>query len=81
MIIEVEVHEARSHCTLMKNSESNHKNKKQDGKVKAILSIWYFKHKRLTYGRSTKHKSRLCAHERVQQWVFNYWETYAPVVN
>ena len=28
-----------------------------------------------------KHKSIICAHDRMQQWGVKYWETYAPVVN
>ena len=65
---EVEAHQDRSHWTLTKNSEvkNNHKNK--DGKIKTILSIWYFKRKRFSDGILMKHKYRLCAHKRVQQW-------------
>ena len=65
----------------MKNSEVNNKHKNNDGKLKTILSIWYFKRKILSYGILTKHKSRLFAHGVIQQWGVNYWETYAPVVN
>jgi hypothetical protein len=28
-----------------------------------------------------KYKARLCAHDKMQTWGQNYWETYAPVVN
>ena len=28
-----------------------------------------------------KHKSKLCVHVGIQQWVVNYWEFYVPVVN
>ena len=47
IIKDVESHESRSHWTLMKNSKvkNNHKNKY--GEIKTILSIWYFKRKRL----------------------------------
>ena len=65
----------------MKNSEVNNNNKNKYGKLKTILSIWYFKHKIFTYGRSTKQKYRLCLHGIMQQWGVNYWETYVPVVN
>ena len=81
MIKEVEAHEAISHLTLMKNSEVNNKHTNKDGKIKTILSIWYFKHNIFLDGRLTKHKSILCAHGVMQQWGANYWETYAPVAN
>ena len=28
-----------------------------------------------------KHKDRLYVHRWITQWGFNYWESYAPVVN
>ena len=80
-IKEVEAHEAINHWTIMNNIEVNNKHKNKDGKLKTILSIWYFKPKIFSYGRLLKHKSRLCAHGVMQQWVVNYWGTYAPVVN
>ena len=81
MIKEVGLHEARSHCTLMKKSEVNNKHKKKDVKLKTMLYIWYFKRKRFPNRRSMKHKDRLCAHGEIQQWVVKYWETYSPVVS
>ena len=39
---EVEANKARSHWILMKNIEVNNKHKNKDGKIKTILSIWYF---------------------------------------
>ena len=48
-IKEVEAHEAKKHWTLMKNSEVNNKNKNKYGKLKTILSIWYFKQNRPPY--------------------------------
>ena len=62
MIKEVEVYEPRSRWTLTKNSEVNNKHKNKDGKLKTVLSIWYFKHKILPDGRLMGHKARLCAH-------------------
>ena len=56
MIKEVEANEAKNNWTLMKNSEVNNKHKNKDGKLKTILSIWYFKRKRLIEGRLTKQK-------------------------
>ena len=50
-IKEVEAHESRSHWTLMKEREVNNKYKNKDGKLKTILSIWYFKRKRSLDGR------------------------------
>ena len=60
IIKEVESHESRSHFTLMKKSEVNNKHKNKYGKLKTILSIWYFKRKILTYRRLMKQKTRLC---------------------
>ena len=62
-------HETKSHWTLMKNSEVNNKHKYKDGKLKNILSIWYFKHNRSPCGILTKHNARLCVHGRIQKWV------------
>ena len=49
---EVEEHGARSHWTIMKNSEVKNKHENKDGKLKTILSIWCFKYNRFTYGGS-----------------------------
>ncbi len=49
--------------------------------AKPIQAIWSFKQKRRPDGTLFKHKARLCAHGRMQQWGTNYWETYSPVVN
>ena len=65
----------------MKNSEVKNKHKNNDGNLKTILSIWYFKRKILSDGIRMKHKSRLFAHEGIQQWEINYWETYAPLAD
>jgi hypothetical protein len=40
-----------------------------------------FKSEQRPDGPLVKHKARLCAHGRIQQWGTNYWETYSPVVN
>ena len=69
MIKEVEEHGYTIHCILMKNIEVNNKHKNKDGKLKTILSIWYFKRKRFPDGILMKHKSRLCAHGGIQKSV------------
>ena len=71
MIGEVEIHESRSHWTLMKNSEVKHKHQNKYGNLKTILSIWFFKNKRFPYVKLMKHKSRLYAHGMIQQWGVN----------
>ena len=81
MTKEVESHEARSHWKLMKKSEVNNKHKNKYGKLKTILSNWYFKRKIFPDGRLIKHKSIFCANELMQQRAVNYWVNYAPVVN
>ena len=65
----------------MKNSEVDNKKINKYGKLKNILSIWSFNHKRSPYGRLMKNKDILCAHREMQQWGVNYWETYYPVAN
>ena len=67
MIKEVEEHGSRGHWILMKNSEVNTKHKNKYGKLKNILSIWYFKRKRLPYGILMKYKSRLYSHGGIQK--------------
>ena len=39
VVKEVEAHESRSHCKIMKNSEDNNKHIIKDGNIKIILSI------------------------------------------
>ena len=56
----------------MKNSEVKNKHKNKYGKIKTILSVCYFKHKRLPDGRLTKQKSRLCSHGGMQQLGVKY---------
>ena len=65
----------------MKNSEVNNKHKNKSGELKAILLIWYFKHKIFLNGRLMKHKAILCSHGGMKQLLFNYWEANDPVVN
>ena len=57
----------------MKNIKvkNNHKNK--DEKLKTILSIWYFKCKRLPDRRLMIHKDRIFAHVIMQKLGINYW--------
>ena len=81
MIKEVESHEVIIHWTLMKNSGVNNKHKNKDGKLKTILSIWYFKRKRFPDGILIKQRYRLCEGLRTQKWGVKYWETYAAVAN
>ena len=50
MTKEVEAHESISHWTLTKSSGVKIKHKNNDGKLKNILFIWSFKHKRFTDG-------------------------------
>ena len=76
-----EAHEAIINWTLIKNIEVKNRHKNIDENLKTILSIWSFKCKRFLYGILMKHKDRICTHGAMQQWVFNYWETYAPVKN
>ncbi len=49
--------------------------------AKPIQAIWSFMRKQHPDGTLIKHKARLCAHDGIQQWGTNYWETYSPVVN
>ena len=65
----------------MKNSEVNNKHKNNDGKLKAILSIWYFKRKIFPDRIIMKHKAILFAHRGIKKWGVDYWGTYYPVVN
>ena len=73
MLKDVDAHEKRNHCTLMKRSDI--------GRKKTILSIWPFKRKRYQNEEINKHKDHLFAHGGIQQWGIDYWETYAPVVS
>ena len=43
---DAEANKDRSNCTILKNSEVNKSHKNKYGKLKTILPIWYFKHKR-----------------------------------
>ena len=74
MMKEVGDHEARGHWETINRSQ-------MPPGTKTIQAIWSFKRKRFPDGTLNKHKARLCAHGRMQQWGVNYWETYAPVVN
>jgi hypothetical protein len=71
---EVTDHELRNHWTIVRCSTAPRT-------TKPIQAIWSFKHKHCPDGTLVKHKARLCAHGRMQQWGTNYWETYSPVVN
>ena len=65
----------------MKNIEVNNNHKNKYGKLKTILSIWYFKLNRFLDKRIIKHKAILCSNGVIKQWIVNYWQTYDPVVN
>jgi hypothetical protein len=71
---EVTDHELRNHWTIVHCSTV-------PITPKPIQAIWSFKRKQRPDGTLGKHKARLCAHGRMQQWGTNYWETYSPVVN
>ena len=62
MIKYIEAHEARYHWKIMKKSEVNNNNTTEDGKLKNIFFIWYFKRNILPDEILTKHKDRLCVH-------------------
>ena len=81
VIKKVESHKSRSHWTFINNSEVNNNHKGKDSKLKTVLSIWYFKRNRFLDEILMKHKSRLCSHVGMQQWGFNFWVNYHPVVN
>lgn len=53
--------------------------------VKTIQAIWSFKRNRFPDSALDKFKARLCAHDGMQQWQWqwgvNYRDTYAHVVN
>ena len=74
MIKEADNHESRNHWDVVPRWE-----KPRD--VKAILDIWGFKRKQFPDGHINKHKAWLCSHGGMQQYGFNYWETYSPTVN
>eukprot|EP00957_Ditylum_brightwellii_P150166 11435293-Ditylum_brightwellii.AAC.1 len=80
MLKEIEVHECREHWTYMPH-DNVPMEKRVNGKVKTIISIWSFKRKHFLSGELMKHKARLCTHGGMQQWGIDFWETYSPVVN
>ena len=55
--------------------------KKKDGKLKTLLLIRSFNHKRFPDLRLTKQKAKICPRGGMQQWGVKYWEIYAPVVD
>ncbi len=59
MVHEVDDHEKRGHWTIMQRCDLPHNSK-------TIMSIWSFKQKQYTDGMLNKHKTRLCAHSRMQ---------------
>ena len=68
IIKEVEAQEDRSHWTLINNIGVKNNHKHKYGKLKTILSIWYFKRKIFPDGILMKHKSRFFSHGGMQQW-------------
>ena len=74
MIKAADDHDKRNHLKVVHHLE------KLPG-VKSILAIWCFRRKRFPYGSINKHKARLCSHGGVQQYGFNFWETYCQTVN
>ena len=81
MIKEVEAHEIINHWTFMKNCEVKNKHKNKNVKLKTILSIWSFKWNIFPDVILLRQISILCAHEVMQQWGVNYWETYGLALN
>ncbi len=67
-------HELRNHWNIVNCSTV-------PSTAEPIQTIWLFKHKQRPDSTLVKHKARLYAHGRMQQWGTNYWETYSPVVN
>ena len=65
----------------MKNSEINNNHIHKYSKLNTVLSIWYFNYNIFPDEVLIKHKSRLCSHRGIQQWVFKLWLNYSPVVN
>ena len=74
MVVEVVAHEECDHFKIVPQSSLL-------VGAKTIRSIWWLKRKRFPYGSLNKRKSRICAHDGMQWWGENYWETYSPVVN
>ncbi len=64
---EVADHELQNHWTIVHWSTAPRT-------AKPIQAIWSFKQKQRPDGTLVKHKARLCAHGRMQQWDTNYWE-------
>ena len=80
-IKEVDAHEAKSHWTLMKESEVNNNHTNKYGKLKTSLSTWSFKHNILLDGILMNNKSILSTHRGMQQWGVNYRKNYPPLSN
>jgi hypothetical protein len=50
-------------------------------RAKLLSSIWSYRRKWRPNGDLIKHKARICVDGSQQQYVRDYWETYAPVVS
>ena len=74
MMKETSDHESKGHWEVVPRSQ-------KPQHIKTILAIWAFKRKRYPDGRIWKHKTGLCAHDGMQTYGVNYWDTYAPTVN
>eukprot|EP00957_Ditylum_brightwellii_P153211 11661157-Ditylum_brightwellii.AAC.1 len=68
MLKEVELHENRNNWTCMLRSDVPKDKLDNNGKLKTILSNWYFKRKRFPSGKFMKHKGQLCTYGGMHQW-------------
>ena len=73
MLKELHDHKVNSHWKLVKREDI--------GGAKTIKAIWSLKRKHRPDGSLLKHKARINAHGRMQEYGDAFWDTYAPVVN
>ncbi len=73
MLVEIVVHEACAHWTMMLRKD-------MPLGAKTIMSSWSFECKQHSDKSISKYKARLCAHSGMQRCDIDYLETFAPVV-